>query len=112
MVRAEAQPRGEVFHGRPAMHIQTNLAEDDQGCRLVKALDLSQVHPRDPVEGFPDGESWLVAAPLARTWGRGQRLALTAVGKRLQIRLDMPIAFGDFLGVSHLLHTWRPSHLR
>src|SRR5437016_11507199 len=34
-----------------ATHIQPNLAEDDQGRRLVNALNLGQVYPGDPVQG-------------------------------------------------------------
>jgi hypothetical protein len=91
-----------VFHGRPARHIQTHLAEDDQGRGLVNAFDLRQIHAADPVQGLPHGKRWVIAAPLARAGGRGQGLAIAPVREGLEVRLDVLITFGDFL-VIHLI---------
>src|SRR5438067_1691131 len=81
LVRTEAQPRGAVFHGRPATHVQANLAEDNQGRRLVNALDLGQVHPRHPVQGLVDSKGGLVPSLFAWPCWWGQRLAVAVVGE-------------------------------
>ena len=96
MVGTKAQPRGAVFHGWPATHVQTNLAEDDQGRGFVNAFDLRQIHAADPVQGCPYGTGRLIAAPRAWAGGRGQGLAIAAVSTCLEIRLDVLITCGDF----------------
>src|SRR6266498_5862037 len=97
MVRAEAQPRREVLHGRPATPLQPHLAEDDQGRRLVNALNLGQVSPGDPVQRVAHGERWLVTAPLSRPRRGWPWLPLAAVGARMQRGRDVPMACGDLL---------------
>ena len=97
LVRTAAQPRREVLHGWPATPIPAHRAEDAQGRRRVKALDLAQGHPGEPMQGVSDGAGWLVAARLPGARCRGQRVALRPVCTGLESGCDLAVALRALL---------------
>src|SRR3972149_1354588 len=77
---AQAEPRGEVFFGRPAGHIEADLGDESEGDGSIDALDTGEVHAGDAEEGGAgvEGGGIAVSAPLA-TGGR-EGAALGAIG--------------------------------
>jgi len=61
----QSQPATEVFHTRPAVHVGTDLAEDDQGGAFFDALDGRQVDAGEAIEGGAGIEPGLVGLFVA-----------------------------------------------
>src|SRR5262249_39078653 len=82
----------------PAAHIQADLADHDQGGRVVDPLDRGQVNPRDPLQGATHIKGGLVALALGlplgwRQWG----LVRAVLCEGAEMRFDLTVTLEHFL---------------
>ena len=90
----EGQPRGEVFVGRPAVHVRANFRDQFQGGIRTDAVNLREIHAAgEPMEGT-DLEVRVIVDDAAMDPWRGERCrgGVLGSGQDLHVGLHGAIA--------------------